>query len=340
MRIGLTYDLRADYLAAGYGEEETAEFDSPVTIEGIEQALLALGQEPDRIGNAQQLMSRLTRGDRWDLVLNIAEGLFGLGRESLVPAILDAYQIPYTFSDPLVTAVCLHKGMTKLVVRNAGVPTPDFAVVERLKDLDRIDLPFPLFAKPVAEGTGKGVTAASKARDPAALRAVCEELLTRYRQPVLVETFLSGREVTVGIWGTGDDAAVIGTMEIHLRPTAEAEVYSYTNKERCEEFVDYSMGQPDKDPEIRRAEEVALAAYRALGCRDAGRADIRSDGQGRPHFIEINALAGLHPQHSDLPLICAGMGIPYVKLIERILRSAAARIKPTGRLAMAEVGSP
>ena len=107
MRIGLTYDLRADYLAAGYGEEETAEFDRPDTIEAVADALRTLGHEPDRIGNAWRLVERLARGDRWDLVFNIAEGLFGIGREAQVPALLDLYQIPYTFSDPLVMALSL-----------------------------------------------------------------------------------------------------------------------------------------------------------------------------------------------------------------------------------------
>lgn len=193
MRIGLTYDLRAEYLAAGFSEEETAEFDRPDTIDALDQALRSLGHGTDRIGSARQLIQRLARGDRWDLVFNIAEGLHGSARESQVPAILDVYDIPYTFSDPLVLAVCLHKGLTKLAIRSAGLPTPDFAVVERTEDLARIDLPFPLFAKPVAEGTGKGIGPSSKLGDRAALERVCRELLDRYHQPVLVETFLPGR---------------------------------------------------------------------------------------------------------------------------------------------------
>ena len=130
--VGLTYDLRADYLAAGYGEEETAEFDRPDTIEGIADALGQLGHTVDRIGHVKHLVQRLAAGDRWDLVFNICEGLYGTGRESQVPAILDVFQIPYTFSDPLVTSVCLDKRMTKLVVRDAGVPTPRFLLVHSL----------------------------------------------------------------------------------------------------------------------------------------------------------------------------------------------------------------
>ena len=175
-----------------------------------------LGHQTDRIGNGRQLVDRLAAGDRWDLVFNIAEGLHGLAREAQVPAILDLYQIPYTFSDPMVLALTLHKGMTKAVVRDAGLATADFAVVERIEDVERVDLPMPLFAKPVAEGTGKGVTAASKIADRDALRRVCAELLAKFRQPVLIETFLAGREFTVGIVGSGPEAEVLGSMEVVL----------------------------------------------------------------------------------------------------------------------------
>jgi D-alanine-D-alanine ligase len=330
MRIGLTYDLRADYLAEGYGEEETAEFDQPVTIEGIESALIALGHQPDRIGHGRQLVNRLAAGDRWDLVFNIAEGLHGMARESQVPAILDMYEIPYTFSDPLVLAVTMHKGIAKSIVRDAGLATPDFAVIERIEDVWHVDLPLPLFAKPVAEGTGKGVNAASKISDRQALPEVCSQLLAKYRQPVLIETFLPGREFTVGIAGTGPEAEVLGSMEVLLLPGAEAEVYSYVNKERCEEFCRYRPGRPEEDDEVRRAESLALACYRALGCRDASRVDVRSDAQGQPNFIEVNPLAGINPVHSDSPILCEMRGISYNTLIERIIASASKRVVGKG----------
>ena len=287
------------------------------------------GHETDRIGNGRQLVERLAAGDRWDLVFNIAEGLHGAAREAQVPAILDLYEIPYTFSDPLVMAFCLHKGLTKTAVARAGVPTTPFALVESIDDVDAVDLPYPLFAKPVAEGTGKGVTAESKIKDRDALRRVCGQLLERCRQPVLVETFLPGREFTVGILGTGDEARVIGSMEITLLPTAEAEVYSYSNKARWEEFCRYVPRRADDDPEVAEAERVALAAHRALGCRDASRVDIRSDGRGRPHFMEINPVAGLHPKDSDLPMICSFFGMSYRELIEQIVAGACQRLPRT-----------
>lgn len=326
VRIGLTYDLRSEYLAAGYGEEETAEFDRPDTIAALERALRGLGHNPVRIGTARQLVDRLASGDHWDLVFNIAEGLYGgAARESQVPAILDAYDIPYTFSDPVVTGVCLHKALTKLVVRQAGVPTPGFAVVSEIDEVADIALPFPLFAKPVAEGTGKGIGPTSRVLDRDSLGRVCRDLLDRFHQPVLVETFLPGREFTVGILGTGGDAVVLGALEIVLRPNAEQHAYSYVNKERCEELVEYRAVEGTNQPEVRRAEQVALDAWRALGCRDAGRIDLRSDADGTPNFIECNPLAGLHPLHSDLPLIATAAGMPYQRLIERIVESADKR---------------
>lgn len=328
MHLGLTYDLRADYLAAGYGLEETAEFDRPDTIDAIDGALRALGHATDRVGGITALVPRLAAGDRWDLVFNIAEGMHGAAREAQVPALLDAYRIPYTFSDPLTLALSLDKGLTKLAVRHAGLPTPDFAVLRDPADHRRIDLPLPLFAKPLAEGTGKGITAASKIDDYAALTAVCTDLLARFPEGVLVETFLPGREFTVGIVGTGDDARVLGTLEIILRDTAEPGVYSMNNKEYCEEHVDYRLVTPDADPEVAQTEAIALAAWRTLGCRDGGRVDLRSDAWGRPQFLEVNPLAGLHPEHSDLPMLCTALGVGYVELIDAIVSSAAVRVNP------------
>jgi D-alanine-D-alanine ligase len=326
MKIGLTYDLRSDYLAEGYSEEETAEFDAPVTIEGIEAALVELGYQTDRVGNAKRLVERLARGDRWDLVFNICEGLHGVAREAQVPALLDIYNIPYTFSDPLVSSLALYKNYTKTIVHQAGIPTPEFALVQRPSDVDAINLPFPLFAKPVAEGTSKGISAASKIVDRPALERVCRDLLEQFRQPVLVETFLAGREFTIGLTGTGTETQIVGAMEIILQPGAEAEVYTYANKEQSEELVRYRSVKPQDDPVVQRIEELTLAAWRLLGCRDGGRMDFRCDARGEPHFLEVNPLPGLNPEHSDLPILCGFAGIPYIDLIDRIVRSARRRI--------------
>jgi D-alanine-D-alanine ligase len=319
----MTYDLRDDYLAEGYGEEETAEFDHPATIAAIEGALRDLDYETDRIGHIRALAKQLSAGERWDLIFNIAEGLRGFGREAQVPTLLDAYDIPYTFSDPLILTLALHKGMTKRVIRDLGIPTPDFAVIESPEEIAEIRLPFPLFAKPVAEGTGKGVTAASKITDHSGLERICRALLEAFRQPVLVEAFLPGREFTVGIIGTGREAFAPGVMEVHFTERAEKEAYSYINKEDWHGRIEYRLAA---DAMARMAEKTALAAWRGLGCRDGGRIDLRADANGIPHFMEVNPLAGLRPDHSDLPILCDLAGMPYRELIAGIMRSALKRI--------------
>ena len=324
MHIGITYDLRDDYLREGYGHEQTAEFDRVDTIDGIDAALKSLGHGTDRIGNVRHLVRRLASGDTWDLVFNIAEGMYGVGREAQVPALLDAYRIPYTFSDPLVLALTLHKGLTKTVIRAAGIPTADFAVIEDPADLQSLDLQLPLFAKPVAEGTGKGISESSRVDTHEQLSLLCTKLMHEFRQPVLVETYLPGREFTAGIVGTDNDAAVIGVMEVLFRNHHEGEkIYSYHSKSNYEELIDYVI--PEREV-VQACSDLALAAWRALGCRDGGRVDIRMDSLDRPNFIEVNPLAGLNPVHSDLPIICRLLGIPFQDLIARILDSAMQRI--------------
>jgi D-alanine-D-alanine ligase len=326
MHIGITYDLRSEYLAAGYGEEETAEFDQVGTIEAIDSALGELGHTTDRIGHARSLVERLAAGDRWDLVFNICEGLHGIGRESQVPAILDVYGIPYTFSDPAVLCLCLDKALTKMVLRAAGVPPPNGHLVRELADVSRCRVEFPVIAKPLAEGTGKGIDATSKVNDERALRSACERLLKKFRQPVLVEQFLPGREFTVGLAGTGATAEAVGSLEIVLLNDAEPNVYSYVNKENSEELVDCQPIKSADDVLVAEAEAIAVAAWRAIGGRDAGRIDLRCDGVGRPQVMEINPLAGLHPTHSDLPMLWTAAGRSYTDLIGRIVAEARERI--------------
>jgi D-alanine-D-alanine ligase len=326
MRIGLTYDLRSEYLAQGFGEEETAELDRDDTIDALESTIREHGHDVVRIGHVRALVERLARGERWDLVFNIAEGIRGEARESQVPAILDAYEVPYTFSDPLVLAVCLDKGLAKLTLEKAGIPTPPFTVVRTLEDASQVALEPPLFAKPIAEGTSKGIGPRSRIDRMRDLPNVCADLIARYRQPVLVEEFLPGREFTVGIVGTGARAEVIGALEVALLSGAEQGVYSYANKKEWERLVEYALVKAD-DAEGQRAMRVALDAWRALGCRDAGRVDVRSDRRGQPSFIEANPLAGLNPEISDLAILVRYAGWTYRELIGRILASAIERAR-------------
>lgn len=325
MRVGLTYDLKDDYLAAGFSELDTAELDSRETIQALTAAIRDLGHEPCAIGNVRSLAARLVGAERWDLVFNICEGLRGFGRESQVPALLDAYEIPYTFSDTLVTALTLHKGMAKHVVRSNGIPTPAFSVVEDTRALRTLELSPPLFVKPVAEGSSKGISAASLVERRADLEAVCDTLLARHRQPLLIETFLPGREFTVGVLGTGVDARVLAVMEVLFRPGADEKVYSYRNKADYRELVEYRLlADAGLAGDV---EQVALEAWRCLGCRDAGRVDIRLDAQGQPQFLEVNPLAGLHPVDSDLPIMARLKGMSYTALIAEILHSTRARLQ-------------
>ena len=272
MLIGITFDLRDQYLNLGFSEEETAEFDKESTIEAIENTLQELGHSTERIGNIWDLTDKLSRGNKWDLVFNIAEGLRGIGREAQVPAILDAYNIPYTFSDPLVLSLSLHKGMTKRILRDLGIPTPNFYEINSVQDIKNVDLVYPLFAKPIAEGTGKGIHADSKIKNETELTKVCLELLEKFKQPVLVEEFLPGREFTIGVIGTGEKARIVGAMEVILLKSAEQEIYSYANKENWEERVEYKLVN---DQTVKEAEDYVLAAWKGLGCRDGGRTGAR-----------------------------------------------------------------
>jgi D-alanine-D-alanine ligase len=323
MRIGFTYDLRSDYLALGFGEEETAEFDKEETIAAIEAELRALGHEVLRIGHVKTLVSRLASGDRWDLVFNICEGVRGMGREAQVPALLDAFDIPYVFSGPVTLGLTLDKALTKRVVQNLGIPTPRFAVVRTREDLATIELPFPLFVKPNGEGTGKGISARSRVDTREALAQTTLDLLDRFNQPVLVETYLPGREFTTGIVGNGSRARVLGSMEVQLTNLAEGSDYSYLNKADYETRIRYTAVEP------RIAEEcanVALAAWNGLDCHDGGRVDLRTDAEGRINFIEVNPLPGLNPHHSDLPILCRLNDTTYSELIRGIVTSALTRL--------------
>lgn len=323
LHIGLTYDLRDDYRAMGFSEEALAEFDSPETVAAIEAVLRRLGHRTDRIGHVRHLAARLVAGDTWDLVFNIAEGLHGRSREAQVPALLEAYGIPYVFSDPLTLAVTLDKAVAKRLVRDGGIPTAPFALIETEEDAAKAcALPFPLFVKPLAEGTGKGCTAASKVDDPADLADTVRALRARFNQPVLAEPYLPGREFTVGVIGNGDRVRVIAVLEVLLGANAEPGVYSYDNKELWESRVTYRLAG---DTEARQAADSALAAYKTLGCRDASRLDFRSDARGVPQFMEVNALAGLHPTHSDLPILSTLAGLSYDDLIGGIVEAALAR---------------
>jgi len=322
LSIGLTYDLRSEYLKAGYTEEETAELDSETTVAAIESALISLNHSVERIGGIKSLTAFLASGKRWDLVFNIAEGLHGVSREAQVPALLDAYEIPYTFSHPLTLCAALNKPTAKRLARGHGIRTADFCVIENPEDISGINIPYPLFCKPANEGSSKGVGAYSFVQDKEQLNKTVTALLEKFRQPVLIEEYLPGKETTVGILGTGFGARVLGVMEICFNaPSGEG--YSYDNKINYLEKIQYRAADKKTADECGA---LALNVWRALDCRDAGRVDVKYDRKGKPAFIEINPLAGLNPEYSDLPILCGLINMPYGALIEEILNSAAKRI--------------
>jgi D-alanine-D-alanine ligase len=317
MNVGLVYDLRSERLAAGLCEAEAAEFGAEETIDALRLGLQALGFQVEAVGSAKSLAAALAKGRRWDLVFNTAEGLFGSGRKALVPALLDAWRIPYTFSDPLVMALCQDKAACKRVVRDLGLSTPDFALVRSEKDVADVRLPYPVFAKPVAEDTAKGACAAARAADRKELAVNCRVLLRRFKQPVLVEEYLPGREFCVGIVGTGELARPLGVMEVAVSGAADPGAAGFADT------VEYL---PADGPAAQEAARLALDVWRGLGCRDGGRVDIRLDAQDHASFLEVNPLAGLNPKVSDLPILCSMNGVSHQDLLRMIVQSALERV--------------
>jgi D-alanine-D-alanine ligase len=320
MKIGLTYDLRSWYIDRGYSMEDTVEFDKQETVDALDAVLVKMGHQTEQVGNAFQIIEALASGKRWDLVFNIAEGLYGDGRESVIPAILDQYKIPYVFSGPVVMGISLNKHLTRLIVKAAGVPVSPGMLISDIQDIKKCNLEYPLFVKPVSEGTGKGITEKSLVNSPGELKEMSEWILTRFNQPALVEEYLPGREFTVGIVGTGDYAEVIGGMEVICSDNLP---YSVEVKENYQQYCKYKPLDEDIEGECKK---VAIDAWRALGAVDAGRVDLKADINGRICFIEANPLAGLNPIHSDLPILARMYGIDYQKLMEMIMSSARKRL--------------
>jgi D-alanine-D-alanine ligase len=303
--------------------EDTAEFDKQETVDALDISLRKMGFETESIGNSFQLIDALASGKRWDLVFNIAEGLYGDGRESVVPAILDQYRIPYVFSGPVILGLSLNKYLTKLIVSSAGIPVSPGMLISDKDDIKKCKLEYPLFIKPVSEGTGKGINEKSLINSPSELEEMAEWILTRFNQPALVEEFLPGREFTVGIIGSGDNTIAIGGMEIVCNDNLP---YSVEVKENYHLLCKYIPIDNDFAEECKT---VALKVWKALGGVDAGRVDVKTDKTGRICFMEVNPLAGLHPVHSDLPILSRMIGIDYQTLMEMIMKSALKRLHLT-----------
>jgi D-alanine-D-alanine ligase len=359
VRIGLAYNLKPDSPAdaAGAASESPsksdtsgvatnrrlrsdlsqpdlyAEWDEPATIDAVERALASVGQVI-RLEATESFPSRLA-ASRPDFVFNIAEGLYGPNRESHVPAICEFYGIPHHASDALTLALCLHKGRAKEVMVQHGVPTAPYLLARSRADARNCTLPFPLFAKPAFEGSGKGVTVKSLCHHRAELVERVDELLATYNQPVLVETWLPGLEFTVPVIGNGAEARclpIVG-MRFDTLPPGAPPIYGYEAKwlwdtlDQPLEIYECPAGIPDALAEEVRV--AALSAYHTLDCRDWCRIDVRCDAAGQPMVVELNPLPGILPDPRDnscFPKAARVAGMEYDDLIRTVADIAWRRI--------------
>jgi D-alanine-D-alanine ligase len=333
--VGLAYNLKKDCPRSEIlVEDADAEFEEQATVDRIAKALRAAGHRVVMMPYGPGLLSKLQR-DHVDIVFNIAEGWDGRCREAIVPAILESLGIPYTGSDPLTLAVCLDKAVTKAIVSSYGVPTPKAVKIESAADLpEYVDEEFPLFVKPAYEGSSKGVRHSSKVNTREELVDMVNWITGTYRQPALVEEFLPGREFTVGILGNRQ-LETFPIMEV--RPSLEIEpesfVYCYDTKHNnLEKFL---CPAPISDELAGRILDVAIRSFRVLECRDLARVDVRLDGAGNPHFLEINPLPGLSTV-SLFPIVAMAGGVSFEDLVRRILETAATRVNLRARKAAQE----
>ena len=325
MRVGLSYNVKPVHLPAHLPVDAYEEYDSESTVGQIGGALAALGHQVIRLGAGPGIVDRL-RENRPDVVFNIAEGEGGRCREAHVPALLELLGIPYVGSDPLTLSVTLDKPVAKRLVASEGFPTPRFRTFRSIAEAKAIDLAFPVIVKPAFEGSSKGVRLASRATTAAEARKMVGFVTDTYRQEALVEEFVSGAEVTVGLIGN-ESPRVVGIMEIAPRTMKREDfVYSLEVKRDWENQVEYRCPPPFATTTLAEIELCAVGIYRALGCRDFSRIDFRLDKAGIPQFLECNPLPGLSPGYGDLPIMADRMGMSYLDLIASILSHALDRL--------------
>jgi D-alanine-D-alanine ligase len=293
------------------------------TVEAIASALRECGHEAALLGGGRTFLKNVM-ATPVDLVFNIAEGWNSRSREAQVPAVCELLSVAYTHSEPLTLAISLDKAMTKRIASASGVRTPEFVCVDSMEEFEGARFPaFPVLAKPACEGSSMGIRTHSRCENREELRALVTALLGDYAGTVLIERYLPGVEVTVLVMGQ----AVAGMMEIAPRSgSAEAFVYSLEAKRDYANRVDYHVPPRLSSEACRAIGETALKAYRAIGCRDIGRVDLRLDEAGEPSLIEVNPLPGLHPVEGDVPVLWGKMGRSYVELIRSIVDEAALRV--------------
>jgi D-alanine-D-alanine ligase len=325
VRIGLAYNVKPADHPPHLPEDAFEEFDSEATVGHLFDALVSLGHEVARLGAGPGIIDAL-RENRPDIVFNIAEGEGGRCREAHVPALLEMLGIPYLGSDPLTLCITLDKPVAKRLVASEGFPTPRFRTFRSDSDVEDPGLAYPVIVKPAFEGSSKGVRLSSRATNPDDVRKMVSFVTGDYRQEAIVEEFVSGPEVTVGLIGNGSPR-VVGIMEILPKRVPHEEfVYSLEVKRDWENQVEYRCPPPFPAETVAEIERCAVGIYRLLGCRDFSRIDFRLDGNRVPQFIECNPLPGLSPGYGDLPIMAERMGQPYVDLIAEILSHAMSRL--------------
>ncbi|WP_433933753.1 ATP-grasp domain-containing protein [Sorangium cellulosum] len=333
LRVGFTYNMKRGEPAAAEGGstgkpsagaayDSEAEFDSPRTIQAIASAIESYGHTVVPLEATPDLPRALTAAGV-DVVFNIAEGLRGRGREAQVPALCELLGIPYSGSDATTLSLALDKGLTKQILRAAGIDTAEWQVVttgrEKLKPFR-----YPVIVKPNAEGTSKGITSASVVKDEAAARAAAKHLVDRYHQPALIEEYIAGREFTVGLLGERRPK-VLPPMEVIFVNPPTYPVYGYEEKQTDTPRVRFQCPAQVTPSELRRIEKVVRDTFAALGCRDVARVDLRMAKDGRVYVIEINPLPGLTPDFSDLCVIAKVAGMDYRSLIGEIMAGCLKR---------------
>jgi D-alanine-D-alanine ligase len=328
MRVGLAYDLKQTVLINNTAPDDALEeYDSPATIEYIRKALESAGHVVVDLGGGIEFIQNILRG-RVDIVFNIAEGRGNYrSRESQIPAILEMLDIPYTGSDPNCLAICLDKPLTKKLVMIAGISTPDWRVVNNKEELEAISwdgFPFPAIVKPAYEGSSKGVHGKSLVDTKEQTYNVVDELLKVYEQPIMIEQFIDGDEVTVGVLGNSPQNTVLGMMRILPRKKKNNFVYSVEVKRDWRNLVDYEAPANLKDEVRKEIVKSSLRTYEVLGCRDFARIDFRVSKDGIPYMLEINPLPGLG-DYSDLIIMALKLGWSHEDLIVAVFNAALRR---------------
>lgn len=328
MRIGLAYDLKEKVpVSPTHPIDALEEYDSRDTVDGIAAALEAQGHSICRLGGGREFLAAVLR-ENVDLVFNISEGLGNYrSRESQVPGVLEMLDIPYTGSDPQCLAVCLDKPLTKQLVAAAGIATPEWRVISDSRQLGKMDwndFPFPAFMKPIHEGSSKGVHFASKVSSAAELAKTAGNLLKYYHQPVMVEDFIAGDEITVGVVGNSPPR-IVGIMRVVPKTNKADFIYSLEVKRDWERLVDYECPAQLEEGVLKRISDASLKIFEVLGCRDFARIDFRVSRDGTPNFLEINPLPGLNSKTSDLVILSGKVGWTYEALISAVLAAAIER---------------